>query len=121
MVNRFLISRLNSRLKNIMVLLFMSMLWHISYGQQDPKVDSLLYALTTLKDDTNKVNLLNDHARRHYITDDFEKAMQYSHAALAIAKNLTVLHGFFKIICDIVASGMIIKEVHFICIIFQCC
>jgi len=93
MLNRFLLSTLDSRWKNILVLLCMSVLWHISYGQQDPKVDSMLMAVQSMVDDTEKVHILLDLSTHFRKISNYTDSKKYAEDALLFAEKIKFRKG----------------------------
>ena len=62
---------------------------------QTPHIDSLLAALKTMKEDTSKINLLNDITRAYiYEVNDVEKLQQYTQQQLKLAEKLNSKKGF---------------------------
>ncbi len=73
------------------LLIFLSFLTLISFSQQT-RIDSLLYKLKSAKEDTNKVNILNNLCRE--LSDiNPQKANIYGEQALLIAKKLRFQKG----------------------------
>jgi len=77
--------------------LFLSMFcfFHTVLLAQTPNriIDSLLVVLEIAKEDTNKVNTLNDLAHQSRINGENEKAMQYGNSALSLAEKINFKHG----------------------------
>ena len=62
---------------------------------QTPHIDSLLAALKTMKEDTSKINLLNDITRAYiYEVNDVEQLQHYTEQQLKLAEKLNSKKGF---------------------------
>ena len=59
---------------------------------QNPEIDSLLHELSMLKEDTNKVILLNEIASK-YKKKDIEKKKHYAEQALILSKQIAYKRG----------------------------
>jgi signal transduction histidine kinase len=69
------------------------MLSAICIAQQNKKIDSLINALEKQKDDTSKVNTLNELARQFLIIRKVADAKKYSEDALVLAKKIDFKKG----------------------------
>jgi len=76
-------------MKRLIAYLFFFIIY-ISFGlAQNVKVDSLLSVLKTSKEDTNKVNILNQLSKLNgWLIGDYEKSLQYATEAKALADKL---------------------------------
>ena len=75
---------------NKLVFLFLLVIASIakqSYAQQN-KIDSLLTLIKTDKEDTNKVNHINNLSREYILTNEDDKGLVYAKQALALAQNV---------------------------------
>ncbi len=60
---------------------------------QNTKTDSLLQVLKTAKQDTNKVNILNELSHQFYLIGDYGTEMDYSVVALTLAQHIKYKKG----------------------------
>ena len=84
---------------SILVVVFFS-LSNRPVFSQDKGIDSLKHVLLTAKEDTTKVNVLNDLSQSISIAtrsapnkQEFEKAIQYSRTALSLSEKLEYQRG----------------------------
>lgn len=68
----------------------------ISLSQGNPKIDSLLSVLKTEKEDTSKVNILNNLSGQHLKSGNFNDAKIYADSAATIAKPINFHKGIAK-------------------------
>ena len=62
--------------KLIYIFLLVTLGLSMGFAQTNIKIDSLLTLLKTAKDDTNKVNHLNNICREYLLKGDYDKALQ---------------------------------------------
>ncbi len=77
----------------ISIFLFFSGSKLFAQKQGQEKIDSLLIVLKKAKEDTAKVNLLNDLAFGYYTTSDFESYLKQSQIALQLSEKLNFKKG----------------------------
>jgi tetratricopeptide (TPR) repeat protein len=65
----------------------------LSYSQNTDKIDSLVTLLKTAKEDTNKVNYLNDLSWQYNNIGDCDTALYYGNSALQLAQRLIFKKG----------------------------
>ena len=74
------------------LLLYIFYFYGYGFAQQDKKVDSIMQALGKSREDTNKVNILND-LSKYYTNSDASKALSYAHQALDISGKINWVPG----------------------------
>ncbi len=67
-----------------------------SLQAQNIKIDSLFRVLKTVKEDTNKFNILDEIARQYYRIDEVDKQFAIAQKMLALAKKLKFTKGLAK-------------------------
>jgi serine phosphatase RsbU (regulator of sigma subunit)/DNA-binding CsgD family transcriptional regulator len=76
-------------LKKILVLFVICIFWNKnSIQSQSFEIDSLLTELNQAKEDTTKVNILNNISYQFYFVGDFDTELKYAEDALNLAKKL---------------------------------
>ena len=71
---------------------FLSLSFSISLFGQQSAIDSLEKALVTIREDTARINLLNQLAKQHNSMSD-EKAMAYAQQAMDLSKKINYEKG----------------------------
>jgi hypothetical protein len=76
--------------KAIVFLIVIVSIVNQSYAQKkgQGKIDSLLTVLKIAKEDTSKVNLLNDVSNENNIIGEYKEARKYADEALALAEKI---------------------------------
>ena len=90
-------------MKTIFLILSLILLLNHSFSQQNP-IDSLQHLLKTAKQDTNKVNLLNDLSREFYLIGDYDKEMNYGKQAFSLSKHIGYKKGIANSINNIAGA-----------------
>ncbi len=83
-------------MKKIVLLIILVLLINHVSGQQNKKLDSLTRLLSIAKEDTNKVNILNELCK-FYINTDASVALKYNKQAIEVAEKINWPNG--KIAC----------------------
>ncbi len=81
------------KIRNRVFFLMLLCCWYKNIYAQNKKIDSLLVILKSAKEDTNKVNSLNELSERLWRTDNSSQGMKYAEEALLLAKRLDFERG----------------------------
>ena len=76
-----------NKMKILLLLLFICYFLNTGIAQQNKKIDSLMQAINVAKEDTNKVNALNQ-LNKYYANSDAQKALAYGRQALEISEKI---------------------------------
>ena len=78
-------------MKKILLLIFiLNLFQHFCFGQKhgQVKIDSLLFVLQTEREDTNKVNTLNELCNEYETINDYVNGVKYGNIGLTLAKKI---------------------------------
>jgi tetratricopeptide (TPR) repeat protein len=82
------------RIRNRFILLLLLCCCFVTFfAQTNKKIDSLLSILNDSREDTNKVNILNDLCKEYYLINDFKIAIQSAKRSLSVAQKLNFKKG----------------------------
>jgi hypothetical protein len=84
--------------RTIFLLIFLVTITSQSFAKKQgkEKIDSLLIVLKTAKDDTSKVNMLNDVSNEKSFIGEFVEARRYANEALSLAEKIGFKNGIAK-------------------------
>ncbi|MCU0447297.1 MAG: tetratricopeptide repeat protein [Microscillaceae bacterium] len=71
--------------------------WGLAFAQNKAKIDSLLKVLKNAKEDTSKVNTLNEIVKQYQMIGDFEKGFKTAQSNLSLAQKLKFTKGSIPI------------------------
>lgn len=69
------------------------LMFNYLFSQNHPAIDSLLILIQEAKDDTNKINILNDLSRQYNNTGNYQSALEYAGQAKQLSEQLNFKKG----------------------------